>query len=128
MILVECFMAQLEKILTDILNNMNEDDIQKTTNDHKSVHNCNNSVSNNNIDSNYQPKKDSQNALDFIIKEAILQWLSSPDGKLLIHNAVQHTIESKINIPVDYISKTLHNKLSDESIFSMFKSILKSNL
>lgn len=115
-------MAKLEKILADILNNMDSEDKEKASNHHISVHDNTESIE---IIKEEQENKDLSITLDSIIKQSIVQWLRTKEGSLLIENLIRKMIEEKASL---FIKEILKAKVSDDLLESIIKSIIKEKL
>jgi hypothetical protein len=148
-------MIPLEKILSDILNKMDDDDMvvsEKPLNNNcvydsknkfnkinqskeileieneENIDYANNKNNTNSIFYNNIINKNKPSSLDLIVKEAILQWLNNEHGQKVLKECLSDAINQKLDVPISYITTVLNEKLSDEAILKIFKKILKENL
>lgn len=157
MINIKYFMNSLEKILSDIVNNMKDDDMEKITSN-KSIYNHhinkynnqfsvddqdnnnghfhyklnvkkNQSLNNKEIKNHISLNSNTENnTLDFILQTAILKWIETDSGKALLTKILTQIVNDKLSIPVDDITEKINEKISDKNIENMLRKILKSNL
>lgn len=121
MFYVKCFMAKLEKILADILNNMDSEDIEKETN-HISVHDGQNTMKKN---ENTNEEQQSGLTLDGLIKQSVIQWLKTKEGSNLIENLIRNLVEERVSY---FMYELLKEKISDELLENTIKSIIQEKL